>query len=498
MIERVLKEEVGCAGKVPAHKKETVVIIDAGGKLKLARWRLHSDGYRVVYLGQVLDWQVLNREQPDLVLLNVMDPIEGMELFASLLEKFPALRIMLVIGSGMDHVIRTARNMGAAGFINRPVDFLALSTSVKELLKAQPAVTKEEKPTGLPSRCFRLGQFRSDSVWKSIMDTVRSGIIMVNPAGEIEYANAAIVEWLQSNLSGSRKSYRETLGRSEHPLGRQLAIIITRALEEQELVHEKEYINYKISSYLLYNSKKQPNGAFVIVEGIVRPERSGPDMVQTEKLAIVGQLAAGAAHEIRNPLTSVRGFIQLLQKELSGSPKAEYIDIIIAEIDRVNAIINEFLKLAKPATPRRISCPLKDLFNEIRVLVESEAFIKNVDVTEEIDDLPEIMIDKEQVKQVLINIIQNSFDAMPHGGKLAIRVGAEPGEEAIRISVQDSGCGMDPEIVEKIFKPFYTTKESGTGLGLSVSLQIIENHGGRIEVDSAPGRGTTINIYLPY
>lgn len=491
----MLQQGQACAGIAPATKKETVVIIDTGGKLKLARWRLHGDGYHVVYLGQMPDLSILKRERPGLVLLNIMEPIEGMENFASLLENFPALRVMIVIGSRMDNLVLTARNMGAAGSITRPVNFPALSLAVKEMFKVQPAVTQEEQRSHDIPRRFRLSRFRGQSVWKSILDTVKSGIVLVNSAGEIEYAGTAMIEWLQSDLP-AKKSFRDVLGRSEHPLGRQLAQIIAKALDKRELVHEKEFINFKISSYLLYSAKKQVNGAFVVVDEIVRPEKTNSDLAQTEKLAIVGQLAAGAAHEIRNPLTSVRGFIQLLQKELSNSPKAEYIDIIITEIDRVNAIVNEFLKLAKPATPRRVSCSVEDLFSEIRVLMESEAFLKNVDFTEEIDDLPEIMIDKEQIKQVLINIMQNSFDAMPQGGKLIIRVVAEPGK-GIKFSIQDSGCGMDREIVERIFKPFYTTKENGTGLGLSVSLQIIENHGGHIKIDSAPGRGTTTNIYLP-
>lgn len=493
-----MQQGQACSGIEPAGKKETVVIIDAAGKLKLARWRLHGDGYHVVYLGQMPDLGSLDREEPDLVLLNIMEPIEGMENFASLTERFPALRVILVTGNKMDNLMHTARNMGAAGIITRPVDFPALSLAVKEVLKIQPAAAREGNPPPKAGRHrFRLGPCRRHSVWKSILDTVKAGIVLINSAGEIEYANSTMIEWLQSDLPGANKSYRDALGRSEHPLGRQLAKVVARTLDQRELVHEKEFINYKINSHLLYNSQKHVNGAFVIVEEIVRPEKTGSDMVQTEKLAIVGQLAAGAAHEIRNPLTSVRGFIQLLQKEMSSSPKAEYIDIIIAEIDRVNAIINEFLKLAKPVTPKRVSCSLGDIFGEIRVLLESEAFLKNVDFVEEIDHLPAILVDKEQIKQVLINIIQNSFDAMPQGGKLIVRAVAEPMEGAIKISINDSGFGMDRDIVEKIFKPFYTTKESGTGLGLSVSRQIIENHGGRIEVDSAPGKGTTTNIYLP-
>lgn len=480
-----------------AKKKDTIVIIDPGGKLKLARWRLHGDGYRVIYLGQNLLWPTLEQEQPDLVLLNIMDPVEGIETFATLLEKLPVLRVMLVVGSRMDHLIRTAQNLGATGFLTRPVDFPALSAAVKEQLLIQPAAAKEERLYKKISRRFRLNPSPDQVIWKNMLDAVKSGVMLVNPAGEIQYANAAMVEWLQDDLLGIKKNYRETLGMSEHPLAPNLAAVIDAALDRQELVHEKGFQDYQISSYLFYNGQKQVNGAFVIVDEIARPAKNEPDMAQTEKLAMVGQLAAGAAHEIRNPLTSVRGFIQLLRKELSNTPKAEYIDIIIAEIDRVNSIINEFLKLAKPATPRRGACRIEDLFREIRVLVESEAFLKNVEVIEEIDNLPEILIDKEQIKQVLINVIQNSFDAMPKGGKLIITASAELDEMAVKISLRDSGSGMDREIVDRMFKPFYTTKEHGTGLGLSVSLQIIENHGGRMEIDSVPGCGTTTNIYLP-
>lgn len=493
----MLQQGLNYTGNAPAEKKETIAIIDIGGKLKLARWRLHGDGYRVIYLHQVPDRQAFIQEQPDLALLNVMDPVEGMETFASLLEMFPTLRVMLVLGNRMEHLFHTAINLGAAGFVTRPVDFPALSSAVKEQLMIQPVAANEERLYKKISRRFRLGPSPEQFFWKSILHAVKSGVLLVNRDGEIEYTNAALAKWLQNDLNDSRKNCWQVLAELPYTLSRDLAGVLEQALQQQEIVYEKEYGNYKISSYLLYDDEKKIAGSFVVIDEITRQNRVETDMARTEKLAMVGQLAAGAAHEIRNPLTSVRGFIQLLRKELLNTPKAEYIDIIITEIDRVNSIVSDFLKLAKPATPRWAACHVEELFNEIRVLIDSEAFLKNVEVIEEIGPLPEIMIDKEQVKQVLINIMQNSFDAMPQGGELTIRVVAEPEVGAVKISIQDSGCGMDREIVDRIFKPFYTTKETGTGLGLSVSLQIIENHGGRIEVDSAPGRGTTTNIYLP-
>ncbi len=216
---------------------------------------------------------------------------------------------------------------------------------------------------------------------------------------------------------------------------------------------------------------------------------------KSEMLTLVGQLAAGVAHEIRNPLTAIKGFLQLLQSEKSG--KAEYYQIMLDELNRIEFIISEFLVLAKPQLERRESSSIIYLLQNIIILVETHAIINNVQIFLQFEpDIPQIICEENQMKQVFINIMKNAIEAMPDGGNLVIEVRRQGGEH-ILIRFVDQGCGIPEEILPKLGQPFYTTKEKGTGLGMMVSYKIIENHHGTISVKSEQNVGTTVEIILP-
>jgi two-component system sensor histidine kinase AtoS len=284
--------------------------------------------------------------------------------------------------------------------------------------------------------------------------------------------------------------------------------ILQKVLETQEVHSAAEImigcgtealLPKEAEAHPIFDKRGNFVGTFLFVEEIPVSRKLERVAAQSEKLAMVGQLAAGAVHEIKNPLTSVRGFIQLLQKEAEGSPKADYFNIIIGEIDRVNTIVDEFLKLAKPAKPNRRPSDLKELWEDIRVLVESEAFLHNINIKEDLlEYINPVLIDCEQIKQVLINVIRNSFEAMAGGGNLMVRLYGIEREKAVCFEITDTGVGMEEETVRRIFVPFFTTKHNGTGLGLAVSSTIMENHGGHMEVVSEIGKGTTTLIYFPY
>jgi signal transduction histidine kinase len=223
---------------------------------------------------------------------------------------------------------------------------------------------------------------------------------------------------------------------------------------------------------------------------------------QNDKLAMLGKISAAIAHEIRNPLTAIRGFIQLLRPHLIQLGKDEYARIILAEIDRANDIIYEFLNSSKPSSPLKSVVDVSKLLKEVVLLTESEALMKNCGIILNLqeDFTMNVSIDSKQIKQVLLNIIKNSLEAVEElesKRQGVINISTELEGDQVKITIQDNGNGMDKAIVNKLFAPFFTTKDKGTGLGLSVSYRIIKNHRGSIGVSSTKGIGTAFVITLP-
>nr|WP_187118967.1 ATP-binding protein [Bacillus marasmi] len=223
--------------------------------------------------------------------------------------------------------------------------------------------------------------------------------------------------------------------------------------------------------------------------------------ILSEHLATIGQLAAGIAHEIRNPLTTVKGFIQLIQPYLVDIGKEDYAIIALEEIDRANEIIYEFLNSAKPKVHKKQIIPLEKLVKDIMMLYESEAILRNIDIEwNSKGETASLFIDAKQVKQVLVNLIKNAIEAITENqsnekGKICINT--EAIEDKAVIWIEDNGIGMKKETVDNLFVPFYSTKVEGTGLGLTVCKNIIEEHGGNIIVSSTLGLGTSFRIELP-
>jgi signal transduction histidine kinase/putative methionine-R-sulfoxide reductase with GAF domain len=221
-------------------------------------------------------------------------------------------------------------------------------------------------------------------------------------------------------------------------------------------------------------------------------------LIRSEKLAALGQLAAGIAHEIRNPLTSINILIHSLRENLpSHDAQGEDLRVIEEEIDRINDIIDQFLRFAKPASPLLEKAEIIPIFEETLQLLKPQIERRSISVQREFRSLPPVTIDQEQMKQAVLNLLLNAIQAMPEGGRLRV-IGMMPDDHHwIRFSIQDSGIGIPPEHMGRLFDPFFTTKEGGIGLGLSIAHRIIDQHHGKIEVESTPGKGTAFTIWLP-
>ncbi|MDF2648270.1 MAG: hypothetical protein K0Q73_4075 [Paenibacillus sp.] len=216
---------------------------------------------------------------------------------------------------------------------------------------------------------------------------------------------------------------------------------------------------------------------------------------RSEKLSLVGQLAAGVAHEIRNPLTTLRGFVQLQQKKGDNPPF--YLDIMLSELDRINFIVSEFLVLAKPQINKFQPVDVSELLQELLLLLETQANLNNIQIeTKLASDIPLLTCEANQLKQVFTNVIKNGMEAMTDGGTLTVEITMGPSQNLI-ISITDQGCGIPQEELNRLGEPFFTTKETGNGLGLMVSQQIIANHKGSMKITSRVGVGTCVEIKLP-
>ncbi len=350
-----------------------------------------------------------------------------------------------------------------------------------------------------------LEDFSSANKFETVLQYMDSGIALFDEAGTLRFLNVQLARFLgvpRRFLIGKtllRLLFYAGLDR----LTRRFMVQVLREIQAYRRF-QGEYTDAegKILRVGITQSEELGGDYLVSVRDVSEYKQIEQTALQNDKLAMLGKIAASIAHEIRNPLTSIRGFIQLLGPHLKEIGKEEYVRIILSEIDRANEIIYEFLNASKPSVPMKQTVLVDLLLKETILLSESEANMKGCELHCEIfDPFLAVAIDVKQIKQVLLNMIKNAMDAIQgtsveRKGRIDVSARRE-GPYAV-ISIRDNGKGMDRTTLGRLFDPFFTTKEDGTGLGLSVSYRIINNHGGSIRVDSKPGEGTEFMIYLPH
>lgn len=253
----------------------------------------------------------------------------------------------------------------------------------------------------------------------------------------------------------------------------------------------KKYVQVK----LIPTIYKERETFQILIRDITEQKKAEEIMHRTEKLSVVGQLAAGIAHEIRNPLTAIKGFTQLLKKEEHNDNA--YLEVMLSELERIEDIVSDLLILAKPQPSKMEKVDIGLLLEDTVDLFSSEAILHNVEIITEIELAdPYIKGESNKLKQVFINLLKNAIEAMPDGGKITVSA-IRTSNGRVVAKIKDEGIGIPEERIPNLGEPFYSTKEKGTGLGLMICNRIIKNHGGTMSIESEINKGTTISIFLP-
>ncbi|PYI51920.1 PAS domain S-box protein [Paenibacillus flagellatus] len=326
--------------------------------------------------------------------------------------------------------------------------------------------------------------------------------IVVSDGGTILYANRSAMKLVRAG------DENELIGRDlfglVHPQQREASRqVVDRVMETDEpsefqermlVCCDGQSIEAEMSSIRIHDFMGK-TVTLTVLRDLTDRKRAEELLIRSEKLSVVGQLAAGLAHEIRNPLTSLKGFNQLLKAR--NPDQSAYYELMLTELERINVIVGDFMSLAKPKLSRFGFGSLHAILGTVISILSHQAIMTNVNLALHADEtLPELYCEENQLKQVFINLIKNAIEAMPAGGEVTVT--AERIEaNRVSVKIRDRGPGIPEPLVQKLGEPFLTTKPSGTGLGLMISHRIVENHNGSIRIASRLGEGTVVDVVLP-
>ena len=345
---------------------------------------------------------------------------------------------------------------------------------------------------------------RMKTYTENVVESMADGLISIDREGKIVTLNRQAAEILGSGrerLEGMKIT--SVLGEG---IGQILGSMAGQALvRDREMdIHKDEdgrdgRIPLSLSAAPLRDEKGQEMGSVLLIKDMREIRDLQEKVHRSERLASLGRLAAGVAHEVRNPLSSIKGFAQYFVKRFSGHDEEQgYASVMVKEVDRLNRVITDLLDFAGPKEPCREPQSLETIADQALKLLAPDLEARKVEVVKDYEpDLPAVSVDRDRISQVFINLLLNALESMEAGGEIRIslrRCGPPPAVEA---TVADTGAGIPEGDLEKVFEPFFSRKRKGTGLGLAIVHQIIESHRGEIRVESRPGKGTVFRMRLP-
>jgi two-component system NtrC family sensor kinase len=384
----------------------------------------------------------------------------------------------------------------------KSINVRVISSNVVKLFWEISRVSASEKKA-------RQELHEASAMYKMVInDLIREDVMVINCDYRIVDINKSLLEklGLERDEVIGRHCYEITHRRSLPCSGDHHPCPLLKTLESQQpyqtthvhLDKNNREIHYSISTYPLFEGG-DVIGAIEISRDISKEINIQRTLMQQEKLASIGRLSAGVAHEINNPMTTILTSAMLLQEDLpENDPMRQELELIVSETMRCRRIVTSLLNFARQSQPDKRLNDLNLMVNECILLTQKQAAFKDIDIqSHPKSGIPPIWFDKGQIAQAIINLILNAVEATPSGGTITITTDCCDAKDRTQIRICDTGEGIAKENLDKIFDPFFTTKASGTGLGLAITHGIIEQHGGRIKVESELGEGTCFTIYLP-
>jgi len=318
---------------------------------------------------------------------------------------------------------------------------------------------------------------------ENVIESMPTGLISLNETGAVVSINSMaeqLLDEIDYNIEGL------------------LGDINTRDAEQEIICSsiQGEKIPVKVSVSPLLNHRGDSSGKVLILQDIREIRKIEQQLELSRRLASLGRMAAGIAHEIRNPLGTLRGFAQYFGKGAeAGSDGQKYADLMVSEVDRLNESISTLLQFARAPEPQSVQVDVKELFDKVTSLLVADCSATEITLTQDFEQGKKVYADPDLLLQVLLNLIQNAIRVTDPGGEIQIKLYQQNTTTVLEII--DSGQGMSAEVQKQIFDPFFSTRKDGTGLGLAISHQIVEQHHGQIEVSSSVGEGTTMKVILP-
>ena len=343
---------------------------------------------------------------------------------------------------------------------------------------------------------------------KLVMASMSNGLLSIDGQGNLVTINNAAQQMLGINHPFSDRTNLRTILDFD-TTGIEKTLADGTPVIDREIVFDKPsgspfgavVLSISISPIIAETGESASAGAVIILRDLTEIKQLQEKVRRSEKLAAIGELAAGIAHEVRNPLSSIRGFAQFLMRVLKEQPRErEYAQLMVKEVDRINTVVTNLLSFARPVHPEPEPTDMSRLLRHVVRLVQEDAELRGIEIKMAVSpELSPVVIDANQITQVLLNLVLNALQAVSEKGR--ILVGAiQPREGLLEIYVEDNGPGIPPELIKRVFDPFFTTKEKGTGLGMAIVHMMVENHGGEIRVVSPlPGQnaGCRMTIHLP-
>ena len=334
----------------------------------------------------------------------------------------------------------------------------------------------------------------------NIVQSLRSGLVTISLGGKISFFNPEI-EALSADRKGDLMGadIRDVFPSLRHILGNaDKHELLTTEVTTQMIDGRSTLLQWSISPLL--DGAGDRIGQVLFVQDVTRIRNMEEQIKRAEQFAVIGELAARIAHEIRNPLASISGCIQMLDTTQNDEEtSSRLMGIVLREVAHLNVWINEFLDFSRPPNLERQTFDFATMIDETAEAFRHDEAMRNTLLEVSTPDTRRVQGDPVRMKQVLWNLLKNSSQAMPFGGTIRVELKdvEREGESVVRASVQDEGTGISATNLERIFDPFFTTKQGGTGLGLATCFRIVQEHGGNMEVESVEGHGSTFNIYLP-